>query len=231
MSEEATYAASGAMSGAGAGVSTGAAVGAAIGMAGGPIGIVAGAAIGAAVGATVGAIGGFMGGKKAKKARKYAQKAAAIQQQREQEAYRQSLLAQIRQARISRASNLAAAVAAGTEESSGAQAALSSIGSQTANIVEYMSVDRGRAVQQAAYLSKAKKNAAAAQQIQSITNGIIDLGSSIASAYAATKTPTAPTVQDTGRVGYGSGNMLDSNFNIVSSNTYGGTTPYVQYKG
>lgn len=231
MNEQVSGATSGGLSGAGSGVAAGATVGAAIGMAGGPIGAVGGAVIGAAVGATIGAIGGFMSGGKAKKAKKYAQKAAKIQQQREQEAYRQSLLAQIRQARIARASNLAAAVAAGTEEGSGAQATMSSIGSQIANVVEYMSVDRGRAVQQAAYLSKAKKNAAAAQQIQSITNGIIDLGSSIASAYAATKTPTAPTAQDTGRVGYGSGNMLDSNFNIVSSNTYGGTTPYVPYKG
>ena len=188
MNEQASGATSMGLSGAGAGMAVAALA------ATGPIGwgtLAAGAVIGAVVGGT----GGFLSGSKAKKARKYAQKAAKIQKQREQEAYRQSLLSQIRQARISRASNLAAAVAAGTEEGSGAQGALSSIGSQISNIVEYMSVDRGRAVKQASYLAKAGKSAAAAQQIQSITNGIIDLGSGIASAYAATKTPEVKTIQ------------------------------------
>jgi len=193
--------ASGATSGALGGAATGAAAGAAFG------GV--GAVVGAVVGGVIGGVGGFMSGGKAKKARKYAQKAAAIQQQREQEAYRQSLLAQIRQARISRASNLAAAVAAGTEEGSGAQATLSSIGSQTANIVEYMSVDRGRAVEQANYLSRAKKNAVSAQQIQSITNGILDLGSGISSAYATTAKANTPqqTTQQTTVTGVNYGQM------------------------
>ena len=205
MNEQASGATSSGLSGAG----TGAAAGAAIGAMAGGVGAVPGAVIGAVIGGTIGVVGGFMSGGKAKKARKYAQKAAAIQQQREQEAYRQSLLAQIRQARISRASNLAAAVAAGTEEGSGAQATLSSIGSQISNIVEYMSVDRGRAVEQANYLSRAKKNAASAQQIQSITNGILDLGSGIAGAYAATAKANTPsqTTQQTNVTGINYGQM------------------------
>lgn len=178
MNEQVGGATGGALSGAGTGASVGA-------MVGGPVGAVAGAAIGA----VVGGIGGFMSGSKAKKARKYAQKAAKIQQQREQEAYRQNLLSQIRQARISRASNLATAVAAGVEEGSGAQAALSSIGSQISNVVEYMSVDRGRAVQQAHYLAKAGKNAQAAKDIMTITNGLIDFAGNAAVAYSYSQQP------------------------------------------
>ena len=190
MNEQATYATSSGLSGAGTGAMAGAAIAAMA--ASGPVGwgvLAAGAAWGALAGGSIGGIGGFMGGSKAKKARKYAQKAAAIQQQREQEAYRQNLLSQIRQARISRASNLATAVAAGVEEGSGAQAALSSIGSQISNVVEYMSVDRGRAVQQAEYLYRAGKNAQAAKDIMTITNGLIDFAGNAAVAYSYSQQP------------------------------------------
>lgn len=183
MSIQGTSTAQGAIGGAGQLVTAGAAVGSF----GGPVGTVIGGAIGAVVGAIGGGVGGFMSGKKKKKAEKYAKMAAAIQQQREAEAYKQNLLSQIRQARITRASMLATTVAAGAEEGSGSQGALSSYGSQTANIVEYMSVDRGRAIDVANYTARAKKNLSTAQAIDTTTNGIIQLGSSIAQAYASYK--------------------------------------------
>lgn len=221
MSEQESGAASGVMGGAGTGVVAGATIGSVI-----PgVGTLAGGIIGGIVGGAVGGIGGFMGGSKAKKARKYAQKAAKIQQQREQEAYRQSLLSQIRQARISRASNLAMAVAGGIEEGSASQGNLSSIGSQISNVVEYMSVDRGRAVQQANYLAKAGKNAQAAKTINSITNGILDLGSSIASAYGSSNKPSLTGQSNSGRVQPSSLNM-SNNFTVVSNKDYGNATEY-----
>lgn len=147
-SEKVKGAGQGAMSGASAGASVGAVVG-------GPVG----AAVGAVIGAVVGGVAGVFAGGHAKKAKKAMKRAAAIQQEREKESYRQQLLSQIRQARIARASNLAAAVAAGIEEGSGSQGAMSSIGSQISNVVEYMSVDRGRAVEIANLYAKAKKEA------------------------------------------------------------------------
>lgn len=227
MSEEATYATSSGLSGAGTGAMAGATIAALT--ASGPVGwgaLAAGAAWGALAGGSIGDIGGFLGGSKAKKARKYAQKAAKIQQQREQEAYRQNLLAQIRQARISRASNLAAAVAAGTEEGSGTQAALSSIGSQISNVVEYMSVDRGRAVQYANYMAKAGKNAQSAKDIMTLTNGIIDFAGNVAQAGAiAYKASDTPNTTQSGRVSM-SELPMDNGFTIKANQTVGQTTPY-----
>lgn len=222
MNEQATYATSAGLSGAG----TGAIAGAAVGRVVPGIGTVAGAVIGGVIGGLGGGIGGFMGGRKAKKAKKYAKKAAKIQQQREQEAYRQSLLSQIRQARISRASNLAAAVAAGTEEGSGAQAALSSIGSQTANVVEYMSVDRGRAVQQAHYITKANKNAQAAKDIMTITNGLIDFAGNVAAAGAMMYNAGQTTGASQGTRVPMSDISTNNNFTVKSNSTLGPTTPY-----
>lgn len=177
MNETASGATSGALSGAGQGAAAGAAFGG------------WGAVIGGVIGGVVGGLGGGFAGSKAKKATKYARKAVKIQKEREQEAYRQNLLAQIRQARISRASNLAASVAAGIEEGSGSQATLSSIGSQISNVVEYMSVDRNKAVKQAKYMQRAGLNANKAKQIQSITNGLVNLGVGITDAYTAVATP------------------------------------------
>ena len=170
----------GALSGAGTGAKAGAAFG--------PWG----AAIGAAIGGAIGSVGGFMSGKKKKKAKRYARMAAQLQQQREDEAYKQNFLSQIRQARISRASALASIVAAGSEEGSGAEGALSSYGAQTGNIVEYLSVDRGRAKLAAAYSARAQKNASTASAIDQTTQGLINLGGSIAQAYA-TSTPQDTT--------------------------------------
>lgn len=183
MSIQGDSTAQGALGGAGQMAVAGAAVGSVV-----PgIGTVLGAAIGGVVGGIAGGIGGFMSGKKKKKAAKYMKKANQIQQQREAEAYKQNLLSQIRQARITRASMLATTVAAGAEEGTGSQGALASYGSQTANIVEYMSVDRGRAIDVANYMARAKKNLSTANAITSTTNGLINLGSSIANAYASYK--------------------------------------------
>lgn len=188
----------GALSGAGSMTSAGAVAGATIGSVvpgvGTAFGAVVGGAIGAVVGGIAGGIGGAFSGKKKKKAKRYARMAAALQKQREEEAYKQSFLSQVRSARIARASALASIIAAGTEEGSGAQGALSSYGSQTANIVEYLSVDRGRAVQAAKYAARAKKNMSTASAIDKTTSGLIDLGGAIAkagaSAYAASQIPT-----------------------------------------
>lgn len=179
------------------GAGQGAAAGAAVGSVVPGIGTGLGLAVGAVIGGAIGGIGGFMSGGKKKKAAKYMKKAIALQQQREAEAYKQNMLSQIRNARIARASAMAATVAAGTEEGTGAQGALSSYGSQTANVVEYLSVDRGRAVQAAQYTARAKKNLSTAAAIDTTTNGIINLGASIANAYASYKSaqPTSKGVQ------------------------------------
>lgn len=163
----------------GQGAISGASTGASAGAAFGPWGAV----IGGVIGAVAGGIGGFVSGGKKKKASRYMKLATQLQQQREAEAYKQNLLAQIRQARIARTSALASAVAAGSEEDSGAQGALSSYGAQTANIVEYLSVDRGRAINIANYTARAKKNLNTASSIDTMSNGIISLGAAITKAY------------------------------------------------
>ena len=215
--------AQGAMSGAGTGMGAGASVGAAVGMVGGPAGAAAGAlvgaGIGAAIGGLVGGVGGFMSGGKKKKAAKYAKKARALQRQREDEAYKQNLLSQIRQARISKASMLASTVAAGAEEGSGSEGALSSYGAQTANVVEYLSVDRGRAVQAAYYASRAKKNASTASAIDTTAQGIVNLGASAANAYASYKS-AQPTPSD-----------VQYDYNGNNSYTLYGGAPYLDASG
>ena len=138
MSEQAKGAGSGAVQGAAAGA-------------------MVGGVWGAVIGGIVGGAWGGIGGRHGDKAKKAAKKAKKIQRQREEEAYRQQLLSTLREGRIQRASSLAMAVAMGTEEGSGAQASLSSIGSQIANQVEYMSVDRGREVMVSALMAKASK--------------------------------------------------------------------------
>lgn len=179
------------MSEAASGAASGAVSGAAVGTAINP-GI--GTAVGAIVGGVWGAFSGSLGDKSKKKAKQASQAqqlAAIIQQQREAEAYRQNLLAEIRTARIQRASSLAAAVAAGVEEGSGSQGALGAIGSSTANIIEYMSVDRGRAEQAAFYQTyaghlsnQAKKLSKKSQQSAQMMNTTFALASMGAAAYS-----------------------------------------------
>ena len=161
----------GTISGGTQGIASGASLGFAVG---GPLGAV----IGGIAGGIVGGIGGAIAGKHGKKAKKYMRMAMQVQQKREKEAYRQQYLSVLRQGRIQRASSLAAAVAMGIESSSGAQASLSSIGSQIANQVEYMSVDRGREVLVSELLAKAKKQ----QQKSSNTMGMVSTGATIVGA-------------------------------------------------
>lgn len=161
----------GTISGGTQGVASGASLGFAVG---GPLGAV----IGGIAGGIVGGIGGAIAGKHGKKAKRYMRMAMQVQQKREAEAYRQQYLSVLRQGRIQRASSLAAAVAMGIEGSSGAQAAVSSIGSQIANQVEYMSVDRGREVLVSELLAKAKKQ----QQKSSNTMGMVSTGATIVGA-------------------------------------------------
>lgn len=168
---------SNAAKGAGTGFVQGAAAGAAVG---GPVGAVIGAIIGTAWGAFAGSLGD--------KAEKKMKQAKAIQRERENEAYRQKLLSTLRQGRIQRSSALAAAVAANAMNSSSTTAALSSIGSQIANQVEYMSVDQGRIAKIEALTGKAKKLANKSemhQQAMSATATVVSLGALASSASAA----------------------------------------------
>lgn len=173
-----------------------------------------GALIGGLIGATVGTVGGFLSGKKRSRAKKYARMAAAIQQQREAEAYKQNFLAQMRQARIERASMLASTVAAGAEEGSGSQGALSSYGSQVANIAEYMSVDRGRALQAAYYSSRAKKNTSVAQSIDSFVQTMHEVAAAGPAIYGSSSQQA--TIADKGNVRmqtYGQEVAYNTNYN------------------
>lgn len=171
------------------GAATGAVQGAAAGAAvGGPVG----AAIGAVIGTAWGAFAGGLGDKAEKKLKQ----AKRIQRQRERDAYKQRLLSTLRQGRIQRASSLAAAVAANAINSSGTEAALSSIGSQIANQVEYMSVDQGRALKVEQLTSKGQKLAKRAethQQAMSTTATVVGLAGLANSALSALKTAT-PTL-------------------------------------
>lgn len=163
--------------GAGTGFVQGAAAGAAVG---GPVG----AAIGAIIGTAWGAFAGSLGDKAEKKLKR----ANQLQRQREQDAYKQRLLSTLRQGRIQRSSALAAAVAANAINSSSTVGALSSIGSQVANQVEYMSVDQGRAVKIEQLTGKAQKlskKAETHQQAMSATSTAISLGALAASGTAA----------------------------------------------
>lgn len=176
MSEQQKGATSGAMQGAAAGASFG-------------------AVVGAVVGGVAGAFGGAKGGKYGDTAIQKQKLADFIQYQREQEAYRQQYLRVLREGRIQRASSLAAAVAMGIESGSGAQAALSSIGSQVANQVEYMSVDRAREIL-ASYLQGEstryqKKSSdtmgmvSTASTVVGAIGAVVSLGSSLAASSAA----------------------------------------------
>lgn len=169
------------MSNAARGAATGAVQGAAAGAAvGGPVGAVIGGVIGTVWGTFAGSLGD--------KAEKKFKQAKAIQRQRERDAYKQRLLSTLRQGRIQRSSSLAAAVAANAINSSGTEAALSSIGSQIANQVEYMSVDQGRAVKIEQLTSKGQKlakRAEAHQQALSATSTAVSLGALAASGTAA----------------------------------------------
>lgn len=188
---------SNAATGAGTGAIQGAGAGAAVGMmVGGPVG----AGIGAVIGAVVGGVWGGFGGSLGDKAEKKLKQAKQIQRQREQDAYKQKLLSTLRQGRIQRSSALAAAVAANAINSSSSEAALSSIGSQIANQVEYMSVDQGRAVKIEQLTNKASKLAKRAetqQQLLSATTGsVFQLAMAGGSSKAPSKTPSSTQVYD-----------------------------------
>lgn len=174
MSEQQKGATSGAMQGAAAGASAGAAIGSIIPV----VGTAIGAVVGGIIGGVAGAFGGAKGGKYGDTAIQKQKLANFIQYQREEEAYRQQYLRVLREGRIQRASSLAAAVAMGIEQGSGSQAALSSIGSQIANQVEYMSVDRGREVL-ASYL---QGEAARYQKKSSDTMGMVSTASTVVGA-------------------------------------------------
>lgn len=176
--------AAGGAKGALAGAGSGAVAGAAIGSVGGPIG----AAAGAVIGAIVGAVGGVFSGLSSNKAKKKRKKAAAIQRQREEAAHEQSILYDIRKARIARASSLAASVAAGATQSSGSSGALSSIGSQVANTIEYKSVDAGRAAEISSLIGEAKSLEQRAEDIWGITETFLETGEAFAEAYKITGT-------------------------------------------
>lgn len=174
------------------GAATGAVQGAAAGAAvGGPVG----AAIGAVIGTAWGAFAGGLGDKAEKKLKQ----AKQLQRLRERDAYKQRLLSTLRQGRIQRASSLAAAVAANAINSSGTEAALSSIGSQLANQVEYMSVDQGRAVKIEQLTSKGKKLAKRAsthQQALSATTAVLSLGGLAAGSSGAASAGTTRSITD-----------------------------------
>ena len=169
--------------GAGQGAATGAATGATVGSVFGPWGT----AIGAVVGAIVGGVGGLISGGHRAKAAKKMKQAKKLQQQREADAYKQSFLSQIRQARIARESALATAVAAGAEEGTGSQGAMASYGSQTANIAEYLSVDRERALKIAQLKSGAEKNLSTAKTVDAAIQGATGVVYSAGEAYGSYK--------------------------------------------
>lgn len=211
MSEKNKGAASGAVQGAASSASLGFAVG-------GPLGAV----IGGIAGGIVGGIGGAIAGKHGDKAKKYMRMAQMVQQQREREAYRQQYLSVLRQGRIQRASSLAAAVAMGIEGSSGAQAAVSSIGSQIANQVEYMSVDRGREILISELLAKAKKQQQKSQDKMGMVStgativGTIGTAVSLGSALSASAAATEAAGKGVGGVASASGLGSSGATNVAS---------------
>lgn len=196
MSEKSKGATSGAMQGAAAGASAGAAIGSFFGGVGAVPGYVIGGVVGAVVGGIGAAFGGAKGGGYGDTAIRKQRMANFIQFQREQEAYRQQYLRVLREGRIQRASSLAAAVAMGIEGGSGAQASVSSIGSQIANQVEYMSVDRAREIivsylqgESARYQKKSSDTMGMVSTASTVVGAIgtaISLGSSLAASSAAT---------------------------------------------
>lgn len=224
MSEQQKGATSGAMQGAAAGASFGAAVGSII-----PgVGTAIGAVVGAVVGGVAGAFGGAKGGKYGDTAIQKQKLANIIQYQREQEAYRQQYLRVLREGRIQRASSLAAAVAMGIEGGSGAQAALSSIGSQVANQVEYMSVDRSREIL-AAYL---QGESARYQKKSSDTMGMVStastvvgaIGTAISLGSALAASSAASTAAKAGAGGVAQASGVGSSVATNTASSIAGTT-------
>lgn len=114
---------------------------------------------GTAIGAAVGLVGGLFGGRSSSKARKkrnrYLRLANEAQQQREANAAEAQYLSDIRKARISRASSLAAASTAGIATSSLTTSALGSIGSQLGYNINSLAEDRRLYSIYADYMRKA----------------------------------------------------------------------------
>lgn len=148
----------------------------------------------------IGTVWGAFAGSKIDKAEKKLKQAKALQRQRERDAYKQRLLSTLRQGRIQRASSLAAAVAANAINSSGTEAALSSIGSQIANQVEYMSVDQGRINKIEALVGSADKLARQAQLHEDLMSTVSSASSNIATQQKldkiATPKPSSTQVYD-----------------------------------
>lgn len=137
----------------------GAATGAAIGSVVPGIGTVAGAIVGGAIGLVGGVFGGLSTSKARKKKNKYLRLANEAQQEREANAAEAQYLADIRKARITRASSLAAATTAGITTSSLTTSALSSIGSQLGYNISSLAEDRRLYSIYSNYMRKAGKAA------------------------------------------------------------------------
>ena len=145
------------------------------------------------IGAGLGAISGAFGGSKAKKSKKYAKKAAAIQQQREQNAVEAQYLQMIRQGRATRAASQAGAAYAGIATSSLSTSALSSIGSQLGYNIEYLAEDRRLYSLYSNYMKKAGKAAQAYQTTLALQSGVSGLMMSAGSMFkAGSPTPWKP---------------------------------------
>lgn len=217
------------MSNTGRGAATGAVQGAGAGAAVGSVIPGVGTLIGGVVGAVIGGVWGAFGGSFGDKAEKKLKKAKAIQRQREEEAYRQQLLSVLRQGRIQRSSALAAAVAANAIGSSSTVGALSSIGSQIANQVEYMSVDQGRLKEIESLVGSAKSLAKRGESISgalSVTTtamsaaaGVYGLASASAGTTAATGEIAAGTAGSSGTINAMSGEALETFWSQALSST------------
>lgn len=146
-------------------------------------GAAAGAAAGgwgALAGAVVGLVGGIFSGSKAKKAKKYAKKAAAVQQEREENAMYNSYLQYIREARISRAQSVQAAANANVGTSSLFTGAVSSMGSQMAYTTAYTAEDYRLAKLYNEYASKAGKSSAQSSNLMNVTSALTEAVGGIA---------------------------------------------------
>ena len=157
------------------GAFSGAASGAAAGSVAGPWGAV--------IGGVIGLVGGIFGGSKAKKAKKYAKKAAAVQQEREENALYNSYLQYIREARISRAQSVQAAANANVESSSLLAGAVSSMGSQMAYTTRYTAEDYRLASLYNYYMQKAGKSSAQSSNIMSVTSALTGVIGAVGSLF------------------------------------------------
>lgn len=143
---------------------------------------------GAAVGLVVGGAMGFAKGKAAKKAKKYARRATEIQQERESDQQKDTMLQQVRQARVARASSLAGSTYAGISTSSLSTSALSSIGSQSQYSMQYLANDTRLVKLYNNYMAKAGRATERAQAIGSvmqIASNLTAMGGSVASGISA----------------------------------------------